>query len=143
MEEKIISKSIIQKEFLNYLSIQNVSLSEKDIDSYTNLFYLLSDLLNNKLDPRMSFALFDKLSDVVIETKSEDRQKKIFNILNTFERTKNLLNQEEKEIFTFIIWYANCILIKGDNDEILNGLVDLTSKDKILALKKEYFDITK
>jgi len=67
--------------------------------------------------------------------KREERITVQIDFLNESIFTKNQLTVEEKELFAFCVWYANCIMIFDEaSGNTESGIIALSSTEEIINL---------
>ena len=123
-----------------------LQLSERDMELYADAFEIISQFLHHKLNDIQLVKVVDYLGDVITEKATHivshvpksDRLKVQYVLLEKIPPTKGKLNQEEKELLAFCVYWMNCVQVYDEEqDTIVTGLRDFTSVDKIRALYED------
>jgi ribosomal protein L40E len=145
MEKRETSYEIINEErteeIKRLLIDRGVDLPESDYQLYGNMFEIIAQLTNNKVDNRTMVDVFDVLSDLIQNKipsfsafilKGQEYKTQI-----RYMSEKNLLQNltdEEKEAFAFCVWHATRVFTMDDDGEMRSCLIDFDSYDHIKAL---------
>ncbi len=114
-----------------------------------NYLYLnaLSDLLENQLTCSEIIAIIDYYSDILFGYRPEiallSKEDRITGLCRLIARDSrlNTFSSEKREILAFSIFHAYCIQVfNEERQEILDGITDLTSLDKIMFFYKDFKD---
>jgi len=136
--------SIYYYQMNEYCKKNNIELTTKEIGSYSNMFLILNQIVNYKLNFDELLKVYDTFSDVLEGTRpdiallnKEDRFKGLYRLLSGYELTKQL-EDEEKKLLAFCIYYAVCIKTADDEGNFKWTLDEFTSVEKMRDLYNYY-----
>lgn len=113
---RILNKDYVKK-MKQLRTKYNLELLDYECECYSNIFYVLNDVVNNQYTFEQLFDTYDFFTDVldgkraeVVLFTHEDAFKYFYRLSKKYSTAKNL-KEDERLYFCFVIYWASCIII--------------------------------